>query len=378
MTPPSPQDLELAMRWRLVLGRFADQELPKLGPEASNADRILNYLYNRDYRGRGIRVGDKDAGSGGSVFSVPEWLREVRTLFPADVCETITNHALDRYGMTELVTDPETLRKLEPNYELLKTLLTYKDLMQGEALELARDIVKKTVEELRRKLMTELRAALWGRLDPLRRTRRKTARNLDFKSTIRANLRTWDKSRRRLLPDAFIFRNRVQRFVTWQIIIVVDCSGSMVDSVIYSAVMASIFAGLSSVRVKLLAFDTQVVDLSAHVHDPAAILLSVQLGGGTDIAGAMGCAVSMIEQPTHTIVVLVTDFFEGGPLTPLLAHIRKLKGDGVRVLGLAALDQDAKPSFDKDAAAECAKAGAEVGAMTPNRLAEWIGRIIHS
>lgn len=377
MPGPADATARAAARWRLVLGRYAEEGLPgSLGAGGGYArmDRILDHLYGREYEGRGLRGG---AGGGGpSALAVPEWIREVRELFPQETCDVITRHALDRYGMTELVTDADTLRRLEPSYDLLKAVLTFRGLMQGEVLEVARRLVREVVEDLRRKLERDVRPALWGRVDRRRRTRLRSAKNLDAQRTIRANLRHWDARRRRLVVQDLFFRSRVQRHLPWHVIMAVDCSGSMVDSVIHSAVMASIFHALPSVQVKLVAFDTSVVDLSDAAADPAEVLMSVQLGGGTDIGGALGYCASLVTQPTRTILVLVTDFCEGGPLTPMLAAIRRLRGEGVRVLGLAALDAQATPAYDRAAAEACVEAGAEVAALTPRRLAEWVAKAI--
>jgi Mg-chelatase subunit ChlD len=225
-------------------------------------------------------------------------------------------------------------------------------------------------------LEKELRPALWGRLDRNKRSRFRCNRNLDLKATVRENLQHWDPRHRRLLARDLVFRNRSRKHVAWHVIIAVDCSGSMADSVIHSAVMAAIFAGLPTIRVRLVAFDTNVVDLSEHVHDPAEVLMSVQLGGGTDIAGAVGYCASLVEQPAKTLLVLVTDFMENDSITPLVAQIRKLKSDGVKVLGLAALDRNAQPTYDRQSAEACVAAGAEVGAMTPNHLATWVSKVI--
>lgn len=380
---PDPNDRLAAQRWRLVLGRFAEDGLPEtLQGNQQRTDRVLDFLYNREYGRRGLRLsgqgqsGGGGAGSGNSVLEIPTWLREVRELFPADTCEVITKHALERYGMTELVTDAETLRRLQPSYDLLKAVLTFKGLMQGEVLEVARALVRKVVEDLRRALEKELRPALWGRVDRNRRTRHRNVRNLDLKSTIRINLKHWDTTAQRLLARDLVFRNRSQRHVAWDIIICIDCSGSMADSVIHSAVIAAIFSALPTLRVKLVAFDTNVIDLSDHADDPVAVLMSVQLGGGTDIAGAVGYCATLVERPGRTILVLVTDFMENGPLTPLLAHIRKLRADGVKVLGLASLDRNAVATYDHQSAEACAGAGAEIAAMTPNHLAAWVARVI--
>ena len=202
------------------------------------------------------------------------------------------------------------------------------------------------------------------------------ARNLDWHRTIRANLKNYDRERKRLIVESLHFWSRVEHHIPWHIIMAVDCSGSMMDSVIHSAVMAGIFKGLPAVRVSLIAFDTAVVDLTEHADDPTEVLMSVQLGGGTNIAGALGYCETLVVSPTRTILVLVTDFYEGGPPDRLIAAVKRLREAGVRVLGLAALDADADPAYDKNMAEQCVAVGAEVAALTPRRLAEWMALVI--
>jgi Mg-chelatase subunit ChlD len=382
---PNPDaDLE---RWRLVLGRFAEPCLGACGApgsKQSRMDRVLDYLYGREYRGRGVRArqetgAEGESRSGGreeSVLAIPEWIQQVRELFPADTSEIIQRHALDRYGMTELVTDAEVLEKLEPSYELLKAVLSFKGMMHGPVLEVARKIVRQVVEDLRRRLAKDIRQALWGRLNKQRRSRLKVLRNLDWQRTIRANLKNYDRDRRQIVLGSLHFFSRVDHHMPWHIIMAVDCSGSMMDSVIYSAVMAGIFHGLPAMRVNLTAFDTAVVDLSDQIDDPTEVLMSVQLGGGTDINRALCYCETLVRTPTRTIVVLVTDFFEGGDPLGMIATIKRLCESGVRVIGLAALDEVAQPVYDRQMAERCVAAGAEVAALTPQRLAEWLGRVL--
>jgi Mg-chelatase subunit ChlD len=386
-TPTASTDLAVA-RWRLVLGRFADQGLgaggggpgQALAGQYGRMERVLDYLYGREYANRGVRGGadgqGKMGGSGPSAMYLPDWIRELRELFPRDTVEIVERHALDRYGMTELVTDAEVLRKLEPNYELLKSVLTFRGMMKGEVLEVARTIIRKVVEDLRRRLAKDVRQVLWGRLSRQHRSRLKVAKNLDVRRTIRDNLKNFDRENKRLVIERLHFFSRIQHHSPWHVIIAVDCSGSMVDSVIYSAVMAGIFKGLPSMKVSLVAFDTSVVDLSDQVDDPCELLMSVQLGGGTDIGGALGYCQTLVNQPHRTMLVLVTDFFEGGDPRAMLQRVRQFRESGVRVLGLAALDERGEPVYDKEMAARCVDAGAEVAALTPQRLAEWVGRIL--
>ena len=370
-------------RWRLVLGQFAQNRLCLGGGGDYGAmDRALNYLYGREYGGRSVREEKQDrkespeGGSEASVFNVPEWIRALRDLFPAETCEVIQRHALERYQMKELVTDRQVLEQMQPNFELLKTLLTFRGMMQGEVLELAHRLIREVVEELRRRLAQEIRQTLWGRLNKVRRTRHRIYRNLDWTRTIRANLKNYDPERRTLVLEQLHFYSRVHRTNPWHIILCVDTSGSMLDSVIHSAVMAGIFHGLPSLRVSFVAFDTAVVDATDEVGDPVELLLAVQLGGGTDIHKALCYCETLVSEPTRTILVLATDFREGGSRAGLVAAVRRLRESGVRVIGLAALGSDAFPSYDRDMAQQCVDAGAEVAAVTPRRLAEWIGNIL--
>lgn len=366
-------------RWRLLLGRFAD---PTLGSSLDGRDayrrmdRVLDHLYGREYGRRGDREGRRGAGLDPSALTVPAWLQEVRALFPRETVEVLERDALMRYGMTELVTDPEVLRTLEPSYELLKAVLAFRGLMRGEVVELARALVRTTVAELRRRWESEVRPVLWGPLRRRERRPRGTAADFDGKRTIRTNLQRWDPTRRRLLAERLCFLSRARRHLPWHVILAVDCSSSMMDSVIHSAVMAGIFRGLPALTVSLVAFDTSVVDLTAHADDPVSVLMSVQLGGGTCIAGALTYCESLVTTPTRTILVLVTDFEEGGPREELLAAVKRIRESGVRLLGLAALGADAEPAYDRELASRCVAAGADVAALTPRGLAEWMARLL--
>jgi Mg-chelatase subunit ChlD len=378
-------------RWRLVLGRYASAQLGSTaaGGDQARMEAALDYLYGREYDGRGVREGSGTGdgpgsgdsgdpsrlGPGGSGPSAPalvEWLSEVRELFPRETAEIVERHALDRYGLTELVTDPETLARLEPDEDLLKTLLALKGHLGEQTLVVARRIIRQVVEELRRRLELEVRAALSGRLSQHRHSPMKVAANFDPLGTIRRNLKHYDPEGRRLVLAEVLFYERNARRLPWDIIVCVDQSGSMAGSVIHSAVMAGILAGLPAFRVRLVVFDTSVVDLSAHLDDPVDVLMRVQLGGGTDIAKAVRYCAQLVENPQRTVVVLVTDFCEGGPPTALVRVVRGLAEARVKLLGLAALDGAANPFYDKRIAGQLADEGMQIAALTPAQLASWL------
>jgi Mg-chelatase subunit ChlD len=222
------------------------------------------------------------------------------------------------------------------------------------------------------KLQREVRQVFAGARDR-RRTLRRGARNLDVRRTLRANLGRWSPTERKLYVEKiWFFTRRRQVTEPWQIVLLVDQSGSMVSSVIHSAVTAACLSGLPGMRTHLVAFDTAVVDLTEKAGDPVELLMKVQLGGGTDIAKAVAYAAQLLETPRRSIVVLITDFFEGGSPDLLVRRVKALCEQGTKVLGLAALDEQARPTYDRDLAARLVRAGAHVGAMTPGELAAWI------
>jgi Mg-chelatase subunit ChlD len=375
------QETRLA-RWRLVLGKYAKDRFPGgLSAEEQRIENALDFLYSREYRGRGVREDEdhtqpREGTLDPSQLTVPRWLSEVRELFPKETVAIIEKHALERYGLTELVTDPEILRRLEPNFDLLKMLLTFRGHLKGEVLNEARRVIRKVVEEIKQRLATEVRRAFSGTTNRFRHSNVKIAQNLDWRGTIRKNLKNYDARRKQIVVDNILFFSRIRRRLPWRIVLCIDQSGSMAGSVIYSAVMAGILNGLPLIDVRLVVFDTSVVDLSGNIDDPVELLMSVQLGGGTNIGQAMHYCEQLVEDPHRTIVVLVSDFCEGASPAQLLACCKRFREGGVKLLGLAALDENANPSYDIHMAEMLAAVGMDIAALTPKYFAEWLARTI--
>jgi Mg-chelatase subunit ChlD len=370
------EEIEKLNKWRLLLGKYAKEQISFDEGSLTYMDmeEVLDYLYSREYgEDSGVR---KEGGLGESNLTITDWLNKIRKLFPKETIEIMERHALENYGMSELLTDKEVLERLEPNKELLKTILQLKSMMKGEVLETARRIVKKVAEDLIRQLEQELKQTLLGKLDKTTSSHMPSIRNLDIRKTIIKNLKNYDREEQQLVLSRVYLNSRVKRYNTWRIIIAVDESGSMLDSVIHSAVMASIFAKLPMLDTKLVIFDTNVVDLSGYVNDPLETLMSVQLGGGTNIAGALKYCEGLIESPHRTMVVLVSDLFEGGGYHNLYGVSKDIIESGAKLFVLTALDIDANPNYDRNAAARLAAMGAMVAALTPEKLADWIGKVI--
>ncbi|MFT4187690.1 MAG: VWA domain-containing protein [Aeromicrobium sp.] len=358
-------------RWRLLLGEAADPSLGVLDGDLAAADAALDWLYGRDPDR--LARGERSGGSGASRLTVPDWIDSVHRLFPAEVIERVETDAVERFGITEVVTRIDVLERIEPSESLLRSVLQTKHLMNSEVLAAARRIVAQVVERILDELTTEVRQAFSGTLDPRRRSPVPVARNFDFRGTVRANLGRWDPDRAKLYVDRPLFVSRTRRHTDrWRIVLLVDQSGSMADSVIHSAVLASCLWRLPGMDTRLATFDTEVVDLTSDVVDPVELLMKVQLGGGTDIARAVGWAQDQVTRADRSVVVVVSDFYEGGDAGLLVRRVRQLVADGTVVLGLAALDRQAEPVYDHETARRLVDAGAEVAAMTPGQLAVWL------
>ncbi|OYN90512.1 VWA domain-containing protein [Parenemella sanctibonifatiensis] len=359
---------ERLRRWRLVLGE-GSESLGELDERSSAQSAALGFLYDRESTGRG--------GRGASTLTTPEWINQIRDLFSADTVETLQADALERYEIHDLVTDLDTLGKIQPSESLLQAILSTKHLMDPEVLTAARTIVAKVVEDLLARLKREIRQSVLGKRDPQRRSQHKVAANFDPKRTIRANLKNVDPATGKLViaEPIFLARTRADN-QKWQTILVVDQSGSMLDSVIHSAVTAAIFHAIDALTSHLIVFDTQVVDLTSDVMDPVETLMQVQLGGGTDIARAMTYAAGLVREPRRTMVILITDLYEGGSVHQLRAVVKRLVADGATVLVLGALNHNGHATYDRVEGKRLADLGAQVGAMTPLQLAEWVGERI--
>jgi predicted metal-dependent peptidase len=371
---PGAKDAALG-RWRLILGASADAILNATrGLSASElaCDAALSWLYDREPGLKEREIRDRRGDLGPSELTVPDWLNEIHRLFPKETIERLERDAVERYEIHEVVTNPEVLARAEPNETLLKAVLRTKHLMNADVLAMARELVAKVVRQLIEKLAREVKTSFSGARNR-RRSLIKSARNFDARGTVRANLATFDREERRLLIKRPLFFSRTRRHCErWQIILLVDESGSMLSSVIHAAVTAACLWGLPSVRTHLCIFDTEVVDLTDSVTDPVEVLMRVQLGGGTDIGKAVAYGAGLIESPRRAIVVLVTDFFEGANHEVLVRNVKSLCDQGTTVLGLAALDERANPNYDRDLGRRLVAVGAHVGAMTPGELASFI------
>ncbi|WP_226997149.1 VWA domain-containing protein [Tessaracoccus aquimaris] len=367
---------ERARRWRLVLGRYADEPLGSgLSAGDADLDTALGFVYDREYSQRGLL----EPGGGGRQsrgVAALSWLEKSKALFPASTLERLQATAITEYGVSELLRDSEVAERLEPTPELGAALLGARGKLDRSTEDGLRLVISKVVAQIVERLRTSFRASLSGQRNRFRRSQQKVRQNFDWRRTIAANLRNVDPETGRMLVSDLRFNSRQKRRLPWHVILCVDQSGSMASSVLYSAVCASILASLPGIEVTLLLFDTRVVDLTHLAADPVAVLMTAQLGGGTDIAGVLGVAASKVGTPKRTVITLVSDFEEGGSVSQLLRQVTALREQGVTLLGLAALDEEATPRYDRRVGAMLADRGMHIAALTPDRFAEWLAEVM--
>ena len=386
------------LRWRLVLGpprgaggaragrggRMAPREAGAEGgdemwgeaeaalrgdADLSGMDAALDFLYGGDERGRPTGMGD-------SMPYVATWLGDIRRYFPREVVAFLEKEAIDRRGLKELLLEPETLQSLEKDVNLLATILTFKDRMPEQTRATARQVVAEIVEEMRRRFENQVRQSVLGALRRDRHSPVRLARNLDVRRTVREGLRNYQPELGKVIPERVYFYANQRRHNEWRLVILVDQSGSMMHSVVYAGIIGAVFASLPALDTRLVFWDTNVVDVSDQLSDPVEMLFGVQAGGGNDAARALRYGAQLIAEPRKTLVIFLSDLYEGAGEAAMLREMAAIKEQGSTLLCVLALNDSGKASFDRDVARKVAALGIPTFAATPNKLVEAVERAL--
>ena len=362
------------LRWRLALGKESEAAAPALGlaglalgahdEDADELDEAMEFVYGRQKS---------------SSLKVPEWLTRVRGFFRDDVVALVQKDAMDRKGLTRLLFEPETLPHLEKNVDLVATLVSMRGLVPDEARDTARGIIREVVEKLKKQLETETRTAIYGATRKDAHSPLKVARNIDWRRTIQKNLRTWDREKKRLVPEKISFFANQRKHRDWEILLLVDQSGSMAVSAVYSAIMASIFASLDVLSTALVLFNhEEVVDMTPVLTDPVEVLFTAQLGGAEDYNRALRYAEeAYLKRPEKTILILLTDLFHtAGDNAEFVQRMRALVEAKVKTLVLLKLSDQGRPSYNQELAKELTELGVHCFGATPRLLVDVMSKIM--
>lgn len=329
-------------------------------------DRALSALYQSGEEG-GLGK-SRRGGTESSAPNVARWLGDIRNYFPAGVVQVMQKDALDRLGMREMLLQPEMLEAVQPDVHLVASLVALAGVIPAKTKETARMVVRKVVDDLLRRLAEPMRSAVSGALNRAARNRRPRLAEIDWNRTIRSNLRHYQTDYQTIVPETLIGFGRKAQRSQRDIILCIDQSGSMAASVVYSSIFGAVMASLPAVTTKLVLFDTSVVDMTEKLEDPVDLLFGTQLGGGTDINRAIGYCQSLVTRPQETVLVLISDLYEGGVEKNLLQRANELVQSGVQFITLLALSDEGAPAFDATLAAKLSVLGVPSFACTPDRF----------
>ncbi|MFE1856477.1 VWA domain-containing protein [Streptomyces sp. NPDC002387] len=293
--------------------------------------------------GPGRGVGPTGTGGGGATS-------DLSRLIPAIGPElgAIEADLVRRMHLREVLADPRLAAQLTPSMSLIEQLLRDKNNLSGVALANAKALIRRYVDDVADVLRTQVEKATVGAVDRSVPPKR-VFRNLDLDRTIWKNLTNWSPEEERLYVDRLFYRHTARRTTPQRLIVVVDQSGSMVDSMVNCTILASIFAGLPKVDVHLIAYDTRAIDLTPWVNDPFEALLRTNLGGGNDGPVAMAMARPKIAEPRNTVMVWISDFYEFDRSQPLFEGIEAVHRSGVKFIPVGSVTssgrQEVNPWF---------------------------------
>ncbi|MFC1745986.1 VWA domain-containing protein, partial [Candidatus Riflebacteria bacterium] len=338
--------------------------------ELQQMDESLDFLFG-DEEADG---GEKSFGAGESQPYLPEWLKRIRKFFPKDTVSFLQKEAIENKGLKELALEPEVLKEMEPNLDLVNLLVEMQDHIPPESRNIARDMIRRVVEEIEKKIRLEFDKTIMARPKRTEVKMYGPQRNLNWKRTIKANCKNWLEEEQCIVPERVYFYGSTDKILKgWNIIILLDQSGSMGDTIVYSTIIAGILASFKKMKTSLILFDHEIVDVTDILDDPVDILFNIRLGGGTDIINAVKAGEKYIENPKKTIFILISDLYDYSDFCKRLIEIQK-NGSKVLVL-LAVTDGDNIPSYDEANARKLANNDVSCAIASPKKLVEVLDKI---
>lgn len=375
-TPSALSATERARRWRLVLGRSPGDGTDGLSVDDLAVDAALAALYDNQSAGE---AGDKDSlivGMGSSAPKVARWLKDIRQYFPKSVVQVMQTDAIERLGLKRLLIEPEMMESVTPDIHLVATLVELASLMPDQAKQSARAIVHTVVEDIERRLSDGLQSAVRGALNRAQPTSRPRPGDINWTRTIRANLKNYQADLHTVIAERLIGYGRKQAGFSREIVLCVDQSGSMASSVVYASIFACVLASIRALKTSLVAYSTDVVDLTDYLSDPVEVIFGTQLGGGNDTPRALAYCEPLITRPADTVFVLISDLYEGSGSAEMIRRLTTFHQNGATVIVLLALDDSGTPSYDHDNAAALAALGICCFACSPDVFGELMAQAI--
>lgn len=369
----------LLRKWRLILGGSnksgsGDGTGVELQGRDVKVDKALNMLYG-DADGDRTN-GERKGGLEESSPNVNRWLGDIREFFPTSVVKVMQQDALKRLNLQAMLLQKEMLENVEPDVNLVSTLMTLSKVIPETTKETARIVIRKVVEEIMRRIEQRTHQAITGSINRSSRIRNPKFKEINWPTTILKNLKHYQPDYKTVIPEQRIGYGKKRRSLK-DVVLCIDQSGSMGTSVVYSGIFGSVMASIPALKTRMVVFDTAVTDLTEELQDPVELLFGVQLGGGTDIDRALTYCQQVIARPNDTILVLITDLYEGGNVNEMRKRMASIVASGVQLIVLLALNDEGAPYYDHANAEFLAAIGVPVFACTPDKFPDLMAAAIN-
>jgi hypothetical protein len=367
---------ERLRRWRLVLGQAGGEGMGfaqkgeagmSLDTRDKRMDAVLDALYDQE----------RSVGMGSSSPKVARWLGDIRTYFPHSTVKIMQKDAMERLNLRAMLTQPEMLAEVEPDVHLVSTLLSLNSILPEQTKATARIVVRKVVEEIEKRLAQQLVQAIKGSLQKSIRNYRPKAAEIDWDRTIRANLKHYQPNLKTIIAEQLIgYGYKKRNNILYDIVLCVDQSGSMGNSVVYSSIFGAVMASIKAVSTRMVVYDTAVVDLTEELTDPVDLLFGTQLGGGNDTPRALRYCKQVITRPNQTIFFLISDLYEGALSEDMIKLAGEMVASGIQFICLLALNDQGAPIYDHQNAQRFAQLGIPCFACTPDLFPDLLAATI--
>ena len=345
----------------MILGNDSDEKKEiVLETEDEATDDLLNSLYNSDSTNHLAK----------SQKKIKTWLKGIRETFPPEVVKIMQHDALEKKGLQQLLLQPEILESVEPDVSLVATILELSELMPDASKSAAKNLVHRLVQELEKKLKPKVFKAFQKSNSGISKRIKPGNHKLDWKKTIGRNLKHYHQDLQKVIPEQWF--GFTKSYQLPELFIVIDTSESMTDSAVYASIVGSILASLRTIRTHLIYFSDEVTDLTEISQDPVALLFSLPLGGGTDIAQAMHFVAQKMRNPKNSFLFLISDMDEYGSLNNLLAQVQSFQNSGLTMKGILAINDSGKFNYNTDIAHKLAALGMNCISCSPDLFPEII------
>jgi len=358
---------DLQRKWRLILGPEAEENSDLLKNETDQKqDQALTLLFENASKNQLKR----------SRPRLNDWLRDIRDLFTPDQVLFLQKEAIESLDLKSLLFEKETIQNLTPDIELIKTILLLKDQIPEENLVDVKNLVKSYAEEIEEKIEWGIKNSFQLHHEKGDLTYHPRRHEIDWKKTIKKNLRHFQPDLNTILINQKMgYEKRRHGFP--EIFLVVDSSASMSESMIYSAIIASVLAHIRTINTRLILFDSDFVDLTEQLNDVVELLFNIQLGGGTNIVQPLMYMQNQIRNSDESYLFLISDLFDNFDDQRVYDILYKMAEQNIETHCILSMDQQGKSHYNKPLAQQLTNSGIPCYSSSPDQFGDTLQKALN-